>query len=69
MPVTLLYLRAVIHPNQAHAVHSQDSIARSQLLTLGGRRVGNDGLHVNAAHSQRRFLHKDIQTESDHWGA
>lgn len=50
------YSHAVVHPHQADAVDGQDAVARLQFLTLGGGRVGNHRLDVDAAHPQLSFL-------------
>lgn len=52
------YSHAVVHPHQADAVDGQDAVARLQFLTLGGGRVGNHRLDIDAAHPQLSFLWK-----------
>lgn len=50
------YSRMVLQPHQTVAVHSQNPVTRSQLLTLSRRRTWNHRLDVNSAHLQLSFL-------------
>lgn len=59
------YSRVVLQPHQADAVHSQDPVARSQLLALSRRRTRNQRLDVHAAHPQLGFLGGEDEDASD----